>query len=113
VLEVLKGSSLAPLDKLACHRLKALFLEPNYRIYLDQLHKSRAALVLRLAQARGLRSEELCDLQGQLYMLRIVLNLPSEVDQQLQAILTQEERNREYANSTSVRGGRPSQERTN
>jgi len=49
--------------------------------------------------------EELYDLQGQLYMIRIVENLPNEIEAELQKLLKREEMQRELKETTSARTG--------
>ena len=46
-------------------------------------------------QTPSLTREELYDIQGQLYILKIIDNLPKDVDNQLQSLLEQEDRKRE------------------
>jgi hypothetical protein len=87
-----------------------MFQSPDYKIYRAQLQKLRAVLVLKLAESRNLSTEELYDVRGQLHNLRVVLNLPNEVEKQLQIILQREKDQREMERlngiSTSVRSGR-------
>jgi hypothetical protein len=92
---------LQELTKLDCHRLIQEFQLPSYRLYQAQLVKLRAVLVRKLTA--GPSKEELDDLNGQLFNLRVVEQIPQQIERELQRILEREKQNTELKELQNAR----------